>query len=76
MASVTVKGQDFMPSVIYVGFLWDLQAHTVLLPTNKHVKYLGKVWNFMADVKAKVSRKDVMAIHSTLQHITFVYRQG
>jgi len=37
---------------------------------------LGKVQAFQSNVKAKVSHKDVMAIHGTLQHIKFVYRQG
>jgi len=65
---IAVKCQDFASSVIYLGFLWDLQAHTISLPTKKCIKYLGKVWSFMADAKAKVSCKDVMlftALYST-----------
>src|SRR5882724_11858385 len=73
---VMAKGQDFASSIVYVGFLWDLEEHTVSLPTKKHMKYLGKVQAFLSNAKARVSCKEVLAIHGMLQHITFVYRQG
>jgi len=73
---IWVKGEDFASSVIYVGFLWNLRDHMVTLLDKNQLKYLGKVQAFQSNAKAKVSHKDVMAIHGTLQHITFVYRQG
>jgi len=39
-------------------------------------KMPGKECSFQAHTKPKVMCKEVMSIHSTLQHICFVYRQG
>jgi len=63
---IMTKGQDFASLVVYVGFLWDLQCHTVLLLEKKHLKYLDKTQAFQALVKLKVSRKDILSIHGTL----------
>src|SRR5882672_3895252 len=73
---VEVKGQDFVSSVAYIGFSWDLENRTVSLSAKKHLKYLEKTRSFMALARSKVTRKEVMSIHGTLQHICFVYRQG
>jgi len=73
---ITEKGQVFTSTVPYVGFLWDLDRHTVSLSTKKRLKYLDKVLAFQTLTTSKVSRKHCMSIHGTLQHITFVYKQG
>jgi len=73
---VEIKGQDFAPSVTYVGFLWDIQDQSVLLLTKKWLKYLDKIRAIQSFMKLMVSCKEVMSIHGMLQHITFVYRQG
>ena len=73
---VDIKGQDFAPSVTYVGFLWDIQDWSMSLPSKKQLKYLDKMRAFQSSMKLMISCKEVMSIHGMLQHITFVYRQG
>jgi len=66
---IDMKGQDFTSTVTYVGFLWDLQNQSISLPSKKPLKYLNKSRTFLASAKLKVSWKEVMPIHCTLQHI-------
>jgi len=40
---IEAKGQDFGPMVSYVGFVWDLEHHSVSLSPKKCNKYLTKV---------------------------------
>src|SRR5882672_1172846 len=37
------KGQDFNSTVSYVGFIWDLERHSISLSSKKRLKYLSKV---------------------------------
>ena len=71
-----IKGQDFTSAITYVGFVWDLEKCMVSLLSKKGLKYLVKAQSFLSLAGSKVTHKDVMAIHGTLQHIYFVYRQG
>jgi len=73
---IEMKGQNFATTVPYVGFIWDLANHSVSLSAKKRIKYIGKVTAFQALAKGKVTRKECMSIHGTLQHITFVYKDG
>ena len=70
---VVVKGQDFISTVPYVGFLWDLDNRLVSLSSKKHLKYLEKVHALQVLTNSKVMHKQCMSVHGTLQHITFVY---
>jgi len=40
---IKVKGQDFGPTVSYVGLVWNLEDHSLSLSPKKHLKYLKKV---------------------------------
>ena len=70
------KGQDFASSVKYVRFLWDLDHRRVSLPDKKCIKLLAKIDNFLALDSCTVSRRDCTSLHGSLQHITFIFREG
>ena len=70
------KGQDFQSVVSYIGFVWSLEGFSVSLSCKKHTKYLSKVSTLLFIATKKVSHKECLSIHGTLQHITFIYRDG
>ena len=73
---ITRKGQDFGNSFAYVGFIWDIEQCTMSVPDDKHECVMRK-HDFILDPKNTVfSRHDIASIHSSLQHLTFVYRNG
>lgn len=72
-----LKGQDFDILFIYVGFLWDLAQRTVQLTDEKLHRMLRRVVDFIANNHRRpCSLKDIMKLHGSLSHITFVYPQG
>ena len=73
---VETKGQDFQPSVTYVGFVWNLDTRSVSLSCKKRGKYLAKIIHFLSKASDKVSRRECLSVHGMLQHITYVYRDG
>jgi len=73
---IDVKGQDFKSTVSYVGFVWDLEHHSVSLSPKKRLKYLDKVCSLLHASSSKISCKDCMSILGTLQHISFIYKEG
>ena len=74
--TINVKGQDFNSIVPYIGFIWDLEHHSISLSTKKCLKYLSKVHSLLNVTNSLFSRKDCMSILSTLQHISFIYKEG
>ena len=70
------KGQDFAFSVKYVSFLWEISSHQVSLTDKKCAKLLGKLDAFLLLPHLMVSHQECTSLHSSLQHITFVYRDG
>ena len=72
---IEVKGQDFGPTVFYVGFVWNLEDHSVSLSLKKCLKYLKKVHSSLCSSDS-FSQKHGMSILGTLQHISFIYRDG
>jgi len=72
---IEVKGQDFGLQVSYVGFVWNLELHTVSLSPKKHIKYLEKVHSSLCTLNA-LSQKHCTSILGTLQHISFIYRDS
>jgi len=73
---IETKGQDFSSSVKYVGFLWDLERHRVSLPEKKHIKLISKIDTFVSSPSRIVTRKICTSIHGSLQHISFMYKEG
>jgi hypothetical protein len=74
---INVKGHDFGFETDYTGFHWDLANKRVSLSQKKRLKYLGKVSRFLAAADSgKVKLPAVSSIHGTLQHVSFVYRDG
>jgi len=70
---IKAKGQDFGPSVSYVGFIRNLEDHSVSLSPKKCLKYLKKVRTSLLSSHS-ISRKHDMWVLGTLQHISFIYR--
>src|SRR5882724_5068962 len=70
---IKAKGQDFGPSVSYVGFVWNLEDHSLSLSPKKCLKYLEKVRTSLLSSHS-ISQKHTMSILGTLQHISFIYR--
>src|SRR5882724_5050993 len=61
---IEVKGQDFGLLVSYVGFMWNLELHTVSLSPKKRTKYLEKVHSAHHTLNA-LSRKHCKSILRT-----------
>ena len=70
------KGQDFAFSVKYVGFQWDLEHQRVSLPEKKCMKLLSKLNLFISMAYSTLTRRDCSSLHGSLQHITFIFREG
>ena len=66
------KGQDFSLTFKYLGFQGDLTLKTVSIPDKKRCRALLKLSLFLSN--PRVSQKDCVSLHGSLQHISFVYR--
>jgi len=73
---IDVKGQEFRSTVPYVGFIWNLEHHSISLSAKKQLKYLSKVHSSPQAATLPFSQKDYMSILGTLQHISFIYKEG
>jgi len=73
---INVKGQGFRSTVPYVGFIWDLEHHSISLSSKKQLKYLLKVCSSLHAATLPFSWKDCMSILGILQHISFIYKEG
>jgi len=73
---INTKGQDFRSMVPYLGFIWDLELHSISLSPKKCLKYLSKVRSLLHMTNSLISQKDCMFILGTLQHLSFVYKEG
>src|SRR5882724_404450 len=72
--AVANKGQDFASRFKYLGFVWDLMARSVSLPDNKCEWTVSKLTSFLA--KQRVMQNDCASLHSTLQHVSFMYQDA
>jgi len=70
------KGHDFSSTFTNVDFDWDLPCHSVSLPKEKCPRLLEKLHSLIFKPSIPLNKKNVMSIHSSLQHITLVYQQG
>jgi hypothetical protein len=63
---------------MYVSFLWDIDAHLVSLPEEKHFCYLFRCDIFLALVESgePINEKSLLELHGVLCHITFIIRLG
>jgi len=52
---IEANGQDFNSTVMYLGFVWSLDDHSMSLPCKKHLKYLAKIAVFMSNTTGIVS---------------------
>ena len=68
------KDQPFASSTIYIGFLWDLEAHTVTLSASKRDKYSGAINNWLA--RPRHNLKHVQELYGKLLHAASVLPQG
>jgi hypothetical protein len=68
------KVVPFGPKVPYLGFLWDLDAHTVRLLEKKRLKYLAAI----ADWEKKCTHNllETQQLHGKLQHTSLVIPSG
>jgi hypothetical protein len=72
-----IKGQDFTPTFVYIGYTWDIKNQTVSLPEKKQLKFLRRVREFAGQFFAiPCHMQDVMKIHGSLCHVTFVHPLG
>jgi hypothetical protein len=71
------KGQDFSTLVIFLGFLWDIATKSVSLAKPKRIKFLDRVISFITSFSnTRCQIHDIMRIHGSLCHITYVYPLG
>ncbi|SJL01331.1 uncharacterized protein ARMOST_04651 [Armillaria ostoyae] len=71
------KWSDFNFMFIYIGFYWDIQAKSVALPENKHLKYLQHVRNFIDLYQHDCAPLlQTLTLQGSLVHIAFVHLLG
>ncbi|KAJ3497203.1 hypothetical protein NMY22_g19725 [Coprinellus aureogranulatus] len=71
------KGQPFLPQFDYVGMYWDLVNRSVGVREDKRIKFHYRASLFQAKIlSGKVLEKEVMEIHGSLCHLTFVHQLG
>lgn len=73
---ISEKGHDFQSQASYVGFLWDIDNKCISLPDHKRLRYIQKVGSFLLNSRLPVHYSDVASLHGTLQHASFIYRDG
>ena len=73
---ISRKGQNFGPTFTYVGFMWDLTSCSVSSTSEKKQRVLSKLTTFLTNAPHKVKRRETASLHSSLQHLTFVYCHG
>ncbi|KAE8217216.1 hypothetical protein CF326_g9524 [Tilletia indica] len=67
-----VKRSEFDSVVKYLGFIWNLESMTVMLPDDKRVKFLEHVELFRSS--APRSLKEVRELVGSLQHVAMMAR--
>lgn len=73
----TSKGSDFNETFVYIGFRWSIESRHVSLPEPKRLKFLARVIAFISSFSGHPCQiLDVMKIHGSLCHISFVYPEG
>ena len=70
----TSKDQLFMPSTTYIGFVWNLEQHTVTLSPSKTDKYINKIRKWL-DRRAH-TLKHVQELYGKLLHAASIMPQG
>ncbi|TFY77143.1 hypothetical protein EWM64_g6869 [Hericium alpestre] len=73
---ISEKGHDFSFSTQYGGFEWDLEHKRIALLDKKRKKYMHKIQAVLANPENRVNLRMVQSLHGTLQHASFVYRDG
>ena len=68
------KDQPFASTTIYIGFLWDLDAHTVELSPSKIGKYANAIDEWLARLKHTL--KNVQELYGKLLHAASLRTQG
>ena len=68
------KDQPFASSTIYIGFLWDLEAHTITLSTSKRDNYSGAINDWL--VRLCHNLKHIQELYGKLLHAASVLPQG
>lgn len=72
-----LKGQEFDYGFIYSGFSWNIDRQDVQLTDEKRLRMLQRIDDFMAaHHRRPCPLKDVLKIHGSLSHITFVFPHG
>ncbi|KAG9040891.1 hypothetical protein FS837_012979 [Tulasnella sp. UAMH 9824] len=69
---------DFSTLFHYVGFEWDTVSRTVSFSEKKLSKYQAKIDVALSkcDTNARFTLKEILGIHGTLIHLSFVIREG
>jgi hypothetical protein len=72
------KGTDFSPTVLYLGFVWDLPERSVALQESKRIRYAAKVEDLIGQIcrGSRLSQKSVESINGMLSHVCFVVPHG
>jgi len=68
------KTKPFSSSFTYLGFLWDLIAKTVQIPSKKKSKYLDRLSRWTRD--SKFTQKEAETILGTLVHCSLAVPEG
>ena len=68
------KDQSFARSTIYIGFIWDLEARTVVLSPSKIDKYTRAIDDWLA--RPRHNLKHVQELYGKLLHAASILQQG
>lgn len=68
------KHQPFASSFTYLGFLWDLDARTVQLPSAKKLKYIARLQPLLVSKSSNL--RDAQKLLGTLNHCAVLLPDG
>jgi len=60
----------------YMGFNWNIELHSVSVPDKKCRHVMLKLESILDPMKKTFTHHDIPSLHGSLQHLTFIYRDG
>ena len=68
------KSTNFSSSVLYLGFIWNLDLHSITLPTSKQQKYLSSIQNWCAATFHSLN--ELQRLYGQLLHVCLLIPRG
>ena len=68
------KDTPFSSSLVFIGFMWDIENKTVALTPEKHAKYIAAIHKWLRTTAHTL--EEAQKLHSQLSHASLVIPEG